>query len=167
MVLPNDTACLAQKERSPRLYQDLQPRFESTSVCPAQAVVELQVGFQSVSWSAPIQLDSAATMFSGWRGSSRTISATLYRLRHYNTSDLLTSLPSLARDLGRLHCPLPPSLPNLLDIRQRLMPEVRVVQSRIMPALGHELFVAPLLDDAPFIQHDDAAHRARWRGGAR
>lgn len=50
---------------------------------------------------------------------------------------------------------------------RRLMPEIRVVQFRVMPAAREQRLVAALFDDRAFFQRDDAVHGADRRKAVR
>ena len=44
---------------------------------------------------------------------------------------------------------------GLLDIRQTLVPEIRVIQRRVMPVLREQAIVIPLFDDGSLLHDDD------------
>jgi hypothetical protein len=58
------------------------------------------------------------------------------------------------------------SFSKLLDVLQRLVAEVSVVELGVVAALGHQLVVGTLLDDLAVIHHQDAVGvldgRERW-----
>ena len=46
-------------------------------------------------------------------------------------------------------------LRRFLDVFQRLMPEVGVIQFRVVTAMRQQFVMRPLLDDPAVAQHDD------------